>query len=177
MPWRATLLIGYWLILGRGFEGCVWILMWGVLWILPISVGGFAHKKSGSWFNRDKCSPFPESALVLSEMEQIKDVKKSFILLVGCMTHQNVDLKQTTSYSSSKNGFIREQQRIVIRLQLWLASCKSPPQQKEEKLFYTGEEEVGSAIVNKEFEVSWLFIGWAVMVFHWLSSLPSSFFL
>ena len=39
MPW-AALLIGYWLILGKGFEASLWILMEDMLWILPLSFGG-----------------------------------------------------------------------------------------------------------------------------------------
>ena len=66
---------------GKKFWGeSFWILMGGTLWIVMwlTSVGDFAHKESGSWFNRDKWSVFPESALILSEMEQIKDIKGSF---------------------------------------------------------------------------------------------------
>ena len=58
--------------------------MGSALWILPISVGYFAHNKDGSWFNRDKSSVLPESALVLPEGANInkkkKDVKVSFII-------------------------------------------------------------------------------------------------
>ena len=52
--------------------------MGGALWILPVSIGVFAHKEGGSWFTRDKWSVFPELALVPSEAKQIKDVKGSF---------------------------------------------------------------------------------------------------
>lgn len=79
MPWRASSFIGYWLILGRGFEESVWIFMGGVLWILP-PVENPVHKDSYSWFNSDKWSMFPEPSLILSEKEQVKDVKGSFSL-------------------------------------------------------------------------------------------------
>ena len=46
--------IGYWLILGRGFVGPIWILMEGMPWILLIIVGDFSHKWNGSSFNMDK---------------------------------------------------------------------------------------------------------------------------
>ena len=46
-----------------------------------------------------------------------------------------------------------------------------PPAAREEKLFYREEEKVGRAIVNKKFEVWWLFTGWVVTVSHWLSFL------
>lgn len=50
------LLIQYWLILGRDFEGSIWILTGGALCILLTSVGDFAYKKSSSWFNRNKAN-------------------------------------------------------------------------------------------------------------------------
>lgn len=78
MPWRTSLLVGYWLILGRDIDGSICILMRDVLWILPVSAGDFAHKEEGSWFSKDKWSVFLELALVLSETEQMKDVKGSF---------------------------------------------------------------------------------------------------
>ena len=52
------------------------------LWISSISVGDFVCKEGGRWFHKDKSSIFPESALVLSEMEQIKGVKGHLIYLV-----------------------------------------------------------------------------------------------
>ena len=55
--------------------------MGGVLWILPISFGDFAHKEGASEFNRNRWSVFREFALVQSDMEQIKDVKGSFFHL------------------------------------------------------------------------------------------------
>ena len=50
------------------------------LWGIYLNLDGkytmdCAHKESGSWFNRDKWSVFPESALLLSEMEPTKDQK------------------------------------------------------------------------------------------------------
>ena len=60
ITWRISLIISYWLIPGRTFEGCIWILMGVVLWILPILVGDFLHEENGSWFNREKWSVFPE---------------------------------------------------------------------------------------------------------------------
>lgn len=59
---------------GRGFERCIWILISGVLWILPISIQDFASKECVSSFNRDKW----QLALVPSETQQINYVKVSF---------------------------------------------------------------------------------------------------
>ena len=78
-PWRAFLLIDYWLIL-ESLEGSIWILMGGTLWIFPVSVWDLALKEGGSWFIRDKQLVFPESAPVVLDTEQIKDVKRSFHL-------------------------------------------------------------------------------------------------
>ena len=77
MPWRVSLFTEYWLILGRGFEESICILMGGALGILKISVEDFAHKEGGSWSIRDKWLVSLELALVLPETEQIKDVKGS----------------------------------------------------------------------------------------------------
>ena len=57
IPWKTSLLTEYWIILERGFEGSIWVLKGGMLWILPISVKNFSHKEDGNWFDRDKWSP------------------------------------------------------------------------------------------------------------------------
>ena len=41
ITWRTSLLISYWLIPGRSFEGSIWILIGVLLWILPIVFGDF----------------------------------------------------------------------------------------------------------------------------------------
>ena len=46
MPWSASLLVGYWLVLGSGFEESIWIVMGSALWILPVSARDFAHNIS-----------------------------------------------------------------------------------------------------------------------------------
>ena len=51
---KASIHRGYWLFLERGSEGPIWILMGGMLWILPTSVRPFAHKEGDRWFSRDK---------------------------------------------------------------------------------------------------------------------------
>ena len=53
IPLGSALCIKYWLILERDFEGSIRNVMGAVLWILLISVGDFAFKDSGGWFNRD----------------------------------------------------------------------------------------------------------------------------
>lgn len=57
-------------------------------------------------------------------------------------------------YFSSKNGFIGDQQRIVIVM--WWVLCKSLQQRKRNSI--QGEKEVGGASTNKE-----------IIVFHWLT--------
>lgn len=78
MPWKTSLLIRYWLILGRGFEGSILILTGGALWILPISLENIAHKEGGSWSKRDKWLVSLEFTLAYSETEQTKDAEGSF---------------------------------------------------------------------------------------------------
>lgn len=97
ISWRDSLLTGYWLIMVRGFEESISILIGGALWILPISVGDFAYRKCGSWFNNDKWSVFPESALVPWEIEQIKDVRGSFNSL-GSLLWWLLSISRMTSY-------------------------------------------------------------------------------
>ena len=63
---------------GRGFEGSLWILIGDLLWILPIFVDYFAHKEDGSWSIRGNWVVSPDSTVVSSDMEQIKDVRGSF---------------------------------------------------------------------------------------------------
>ena len=73
-PWALSssftvlkgLFIGYWLILGRSFEVSFWNLIEEILWVLPISVGDFAHKKSGYWFNGDKMISVSEKKVSLA---------------------------------------------------------------------------------------------------------------
>lgn len=65
---------------GESLEQSIWILMGGTLWILPVSVCDLALKEGGSWFIRDKQLVFPESAYIVSDTEQVKDVKRSFYL-------------------------------------------------------------------------------------------------
>ena len=57
--------------------------MGNALAILPISVGDSACNESASGFSRNKCSMFPELALVLSDTKHIKNVKGSFSHFVG----------------------------------------------------------------------------------------------
>ena len=75
MLWRAYLLIGYWLILGRGFKGSVWNWMCSGL-IFLISVGDFATKRVVIDSVEADAQLFPESALVPSRAKQI-NVKES----------------------------------------------------------------------------------------------------
>ena len=75
MLWRASLLTGYWLILGRGFKGSVWTLMCSGL-IFLISVGDFATKKVVIDSVEADDQLLPESALVPSRAKQI-NVKES----------------------------------------------------------------------------------------------------
>lgn len=59
--------------------------------------------------------------------------------------------KETARYSSSKDGFFQDQQRIAIQgLQLWWATCKLPRQQGRESTFIEGVRKVGRAVGNKE---------------------------
>ena len=55
-----------WLILGRSFEVSFWNLIEEILWVLPISVGDFAHKESGYWFNGDKMISVSEKKVSLA---------------------------------------------------------------------------------------------------------------
>lgn len=72
--------------------------------------------------------------------------------------HQNVNLKRTAQYFSSKDGFIQDQQRIEIQgLQPWQAACKSP-HERGKRLLFQGKRGLWRATVNKE-----------SMVFYWLS--------
>lgn len=82
MPWRASLLKEYWLILGRGFKRSIWILMGGALWSCQYQLEIFFHKEDGRRFNRGKWSVFSKSVPVLSEMKQRKDVKGHLVTLV-----------------------------------------------------------------------------------------------
>lgn len=43
----------YWLILGRGFEGSIWILMGEVLWILFVFMGDFVYRVGDIEFNSE----------------------------------------------------------------------------------------------------------------------------
>lgn len=43
----------YWLILGRGFEGLIWILMGEVLWILFVFMGDFVYRVGDIEFNSE----------------------------------------------------------------------------------------------------------------------------
>ena len=56
----------------------------GMLWILPTSVGDFAHTDGGDWFNRVKWSVFPKPSLELPKTEQIKDAQGLFNS-TGCL--------------------------------------------------------------------------------------------
>ena len=56
----------------------------GMLWILPTSVGDFAHTDGGDWFNRVKWSVFPKPSLEMPKTEQIKDAQGLFNS-TGCL--------------------------------------------------------------------------------------------
>ena len=94
MPWRASLLKEYWLILGRGFKRSIWILMGDALWSCQYQLEIFFHKEDGRRFNRGKWSVFSKSVPVLSEMKQRKDVKGHLIHLFGYFDdyHQILEL-------------------------------------------------------------------------------------
>ena len=89
----------------------------------------------------------------------------------------SIDFKQKeASYFSNKNGFIRDHKELQFMNCKHGKLCASPEQQGEEKLFYRGEGEGGSAIVNKvyiggdwEFKVLWLFIARVLTASHWVS--------
>ena len=78
-PWRASLLIVYWLILERCFGGvslnfdeCCTVNFSNMNWRF------FPIRKAVAESIRKKWSMFPESAFVLSEMEKIEVVKLLF---------------------------------------------------------------------------------------------------
>lgn len=48
MAWKASIFIGYLLILGKGFEESLWVLIEGALWIVPVSLKDVALKEGGS---------------------------------------------------------------------------------------------------------------------------------
>ena len=78
MPWRASLPIRYWLIMGRSSEWSIWMLMGDVLWVVPMSVGDFPIRKviADSLGTNYQC--FQNRLLVPSETKQVKDIKGSF---------------------------------------------------------------------------------------------------
>ena len=64
--------------LQRPLIGLMHIFTGGLLWVLLTSVEDFVHKEVCSWFNGGKWSVFPELALIMSDMEQVKDDKEIF---------------------------------------------------------------------------------------------------
>ena len=68
------------LILGRGFEGPICILIAGAVWILPVSAADFTHWEGSSWSTGNKCLVSLKLVLTSSVIEQIKDVVGSFNL-------------------------------------------------------------------------------------------------
>ena len=80
--------------------------------------------------------------------------------------------KQTVRYFSSKDGFMQDQQRIVIRgLQSRWATHTYPTGQGKENSFIEGETEVGSK--QSGFSLAELLPGWETFLFFLGSAIVS----
>lgn len=85
------------------------------------------------------------------------------------------DLKLPNSYFTNKTGLFVNSKDLHFRTCSLLELQAPPGNRGEEHSFIEEKGEWGKAVINKEpiggnweFEVWWLFIGWAVKVSHWL---------